>query len=568
MSDPTFTTTAEGRSEQRRLACQVTLPDGSTQRWGPDEPDARRIVESTSLNTEMPGGFGPATITLGRTSSYDPLPALYSMVRTYDAGSNETLHEGRIVAVPQSSTTTVDVALEGYAKALEDDATARVIFYDRDLSAWQSASAQRQLNLLSGTVTYADPSAGVWDFTTGSPGVSTAMNDPWAAAGGSMSEAWYNAEGLGINAVDYAWRKNSNVNSGLAQWAWVCSLTADDIGSSALDTANLRAAGPGSGTLTSAGAATYKFARVYAWYNAALASNVGTYEVMWTLLGVIGNHGLTLQGAVGAPNTGRGLLVSDMLAYAVGRWCPQLTFTTGAGGSIETSAFIVPHAVFKESTTASSIVQALVLFGGSSNYPLDWGVYEGRQFFARTPGTYGKVWRVRRDQAAEDPSDGPDVTTLLNGVQVSYDDGTGTKHTIGPVGSASDVETAVLADTTANNPANNDGARHWSTFDAGITSQAGAQLIGQLILANANRMPWRGSVSVKGDALETGGQVHSPGYMRAGDQIVVEDDPDTRPRFINSTSFDGVTASCSIGAPPDKLETILAKAGVELVGRL
>lgn len=554
-------------AEQRRLACQVVLPDNSTQRWGPDEPDARRIVESASLGTEMPGGFGPATLTLGRTSSYDPLPPMYSYVRTYDAASNETLHEGRIVGVPQGSTTTIDVALEGYAKALEDDNTARVIFYDRDLSSWQGPSLQRQYNLINSSFGPGDASV-TWDPTILAPALEVGIdNAPWSAGGLPVIEGFYNGQGLPLAFIDYAWKKAASVNNADTHWSWQVFLATDDLQTTTDASGELRAAGPGSGTVT-ATAGNRLYAQVQFLFSIPGGTENVHYSVGFTLLGVVGDHALTLQGSVATPNTGRGLLVSDMLAYAVASWAPSLTYTTGTGGSIEPTSFVVPHAVFKDFTTASAIIQALVLYGGNASYPLDWGVYDNRTFFAKTPGTYGRVWRIRRDQAAEDPSDGPDVASMLNGVVVTYDDGTGTTKSVGPPASGADVTDSLLADTTANNPANNDGQRHWSVYAAGVTSQAGALLIGQLILANANRMPWRGSVTVKGEATETGGQVHSAGLIRAGDRVVVEDDPDTRERFINSTSFDGQTASCSIGAQPDRLETLLAKAGVVLVGRL
>ncbi len=553
----------------RKHGAQITFPNGSTQRWGPDEPDVRRVIQGLSTSTELPGGFGPGSLTLGRPSSFDPLIPPLSFVRTYVAETNQTIHEGRIVGTPQSGSESIDVELEGMSKHLEDDNTAAVIFYDRDFNNWQGPSVARQVALITALQGFSEPTV-EWDTVGIAPSLKLELIGAWNQAN-TLCESWYDAKGLTIGFVDYAWKKSSSIDNADTSWVWYVRASTDDQNTSIDDSGSLRAAGPSSGTLTTT-ATNKKFAVIQLVYSVAGGSAQVNYDLFFTFLGVVGTHGLPLQGTLAAPNTGRGLLVSDMLGYAIGRWAPLLSYSTGIGGSIEATAFAVPHSTFIERTNTNEIVQSLVAFGGNANYPLDWGVYDKPgtrgEFFAKTPGTYGRTWRMRRDQAVEDPSDGPDVSTLINGVLVNYDDGTGTTLSVGPTGSGAQTESALLLDTSPSNYANNDGARHWAVYDAGITSAAGALLIGQLVLADANRKPWRGTITVKGSAVEQGGMAQPCGLVRAGDQCVVEDDPDTRVRQIVNTSYDGTNLSASVGQPPDQLSVLLARAGVVLTGRL
>lgn len=536
-----------------QLAAEIELATGRTIRFGPDEADVGRVPTSISLSTELPGGFGPADIVLPRPDRFDPIEAqLWAATRIYEAESNRTLYEGRIVGTPAVGADAITLECEGFAKSLEDDKTARFLGVDRDLSAWESASTQRQLNLAA-TPDQGNSTVDA-DDTTGAPALMLSLESPWVA--NARSEAWYDAQGERIGFIDYAW-KNSGLNPADPAYFYHVFASTDDVATSSDATADLHAAGPGSGTLTATGG-DKRFGLVMFGYASAVAAAVNFTAVAWTLLGVIGTHGLPLQGSVAAPNTGRGLLVSDMLAYLVRRFAPSLNVSTGTGGSIEPTSFAVPHMVFKEATTAKAMVESMVLLGGNTNQPLDWGVYEDREFFAKSPGTYGTVWRARLDQASESTDLGPDASTRINGVLVTYDDGTGSQHSVGPTGSGAETTNDLLLDTDPDNPANIRGERHWETFDAGITSAAGALLIGQLILYERNQNPWRGDVVVRDTIRDSAGNVHPVAAVRAGDRIVVEDDTDTSERRIVGTDYDNGECRISVGNPPNRLDSLLA----------
>lgn len=560
-----FTTWMPARSRRRsRHAATVELSNGDVLRVGPDEERTDNVTLSVSFDTEIPGGFGPGTIVLPRPEWVADQGAakLLASVAAYDADSGATIYRGRVVGVSIGEDR-LTLTCEGWAKHGEDDNTASMIFYDKDLSRWEGMPIERQEEVMR--TLGRGPVDGSLDTSSGDPAVVCELEGSWTTL--QHVEAWYDSGPANrIAAIDFAWVRGSTVNSADANWWWSLDThqNSDGVTGNDYSTGNLRAAGPGSGTLTTS-TDDQRYASAHAVYAAAGGGDGTKYSVWWPLLGVIGTHGLTLRGTVAAPAQGRGLLTSDIAEYIVGRWCPL--WDVGPD-SIETTQFVVPHCVFYDDTNANSMLEALALFGGRYALPLDWGVYE--EFFMKTPGLYGSEWRVRRDEGARPDDDGPDSSEVLNGVKVTYDDGTGKKLSVGPVGSGADVETSDMENSDPENPANEDGARHWRGYEAGITDLYGAKLIGAVVLAQAANSSWRGTVEVPNTVFDSAGVEHGVEDMRAGDRMVVEDDDDTRPRFIRNTSYDGDRKSnkCSVGADPDRLDVLLARAGVVTTGRI
>lgn len=539
----------------------VTMRDGRQKRWGTNELDAAHALGEFSFDTEIPGGFGPGTVSVPIESRYDP--QLFASVLVHsDAG--EPIYEGRITGYSESDSL-VSLECEGWVAHLSDDQTASTIFIDRDLTRWSGPSVQRQISLIAFTLQPHDPSTDP-DVKTGQAALKTEVESPWSTI--ATCEGWYDAgQGNRLGSLYYAWKKGAAVSAaaGPPTWYWGARLSDDDLLTNNDSTGTLRAAGPGTGTLNATAARRWAVVELY--YSAASPGGTGLlYPIYWTCLAAYGDHGIAKQGA-GSAVEAPGLLGSDCIAYAVGRWAPLLNFTTGVGGSIDPTSYAIQHLAFYDQVTARDMVEATNIFGGSGYALNDWGVYDDREFFCRPPGSYGNQWRVRKDEGVRPASSGPDSQEALNGVVVRYDDGSGSQFTVGPPGSGATLESAALASDDPSNQANNDGARHWATYDAGITSQAGALLIGQLVLAEASASGWRGSVEISGDVRRANGSVLPASLVRAGDWIVVEDDDDTRPRKIVNTSYAGGAVSCSIGRRPDVLDIVLARAGVALVGR-
>ncbi len=528
----------------------------------PDSDRPSYLPVSASFDTEMPGGFSAGTITVPNSEEINPIDYLYATTRIYEYETNTTLHEGRVVGASESLTE-VGFELEGWAKHLQDDKTARMIFYDRDHSRWKGASTQRKLDTFDAAYNEARVSP---DRDTGEPALELALTGPQTDWPGiSVSDGWYDGEGIELKYLDYAWKRNSNLGSA-APWSWFAQFSDNDLLTTPNSSAELVGTGPGSGTLTAA--AGKRWARVTMAYTAGPGGDTTNvdYSLFWTLLGVVGQHTVPLVGTVSAPSTGRGVTVDETVRYIVERWAPEVRID-----SLEETSFVLPHLVYYEATTAFDMIEALVLYGGDGEQVLDWYVYDDRKLSLASPDSHGKQWRTRWEpDGTTAEGSGPDVQRLINGVVVSYDDGTGTVHAVGPPGSDAEYIDDALISFADTNFANRDGAKHWEKFDAGITSLAGALLIGQLILAERNRQEWRGNITVEDRIRDADGAWHPVSLIRAGDHIVVEDDDDPRPRRIVNTSYDSNTKknSVSVGAPPDRLEVLLARAGIVIAGRI
>src|SRR5207237_1063572 len=97
-----------------------------------------------------------------------------------------------------------------------------------------------------------DPTAGQASLITKWTG---AITRPRAA------KAWYDAHGLAIGSLYYAWLRGTNVDTAQTHFNWSAVLSTDDVQTALDASSNLRATGPGSGTLI-ASANDRKFAYV------------------------------------------------------------------------------------------------------------------------------------------------------------------------------------------------------------------------------------------------------------------------------------------------------------------
>ena len=269
-------------------------------------------------------------------------------------------------------------------------------------------------------------------------------------------------------------------------------------------------------------------------------------------LAVFGNHGLTKRGT--APD--QGYYSSDVVNYVIG----QSPLNATLGDSIEETSFVIPHLAYYDDVSLTQVIEEVTTLGGSQNVPNEWGVYEDRTFFWKSPGSYGRTWHVWRDEVATPSSEGPDADRRVAGVKVLYQDGAGTTRSVGPPGSNADIETEVLLDVDPENPAHRiPGA--FAIQQAGITNVFGAANIGVLVLNERNRLQWRGSVELQGEVLDANGNTYPVSEVRAGDEIVIDDSEDLSPRPINATTYNhsSMTTSASVGARRDTLEALLSQ---------
>lgn len=573
ITPPIFTPIAgfESPRQPTRCAVQVYPPGSDTITIGPDELEAEDIPVAITWATELPGGFGPADITMPLPPGIpSPKTWLNGGTRIFDADTDTTYHEGRIVNVSSdTASATVSLSIEGWSKHLYDDNTAAEIFIDRDLSGWGNQSLEREaVGIASETFrwTAMDTNIGFSDAgSTNTYGIYHILKEHLAGTV-SNAETWYYGNNIDIETVTYDFvAPHPGGTEGLANF---CAVAEDDKNTGSVSGTN-HVATPASNQSVPNTAAGKKYCYYRTFFNGATTGRFADDMYGMKNLAVHGRHSLTKQGNTAA---GYGYLVSDMTVYVMTKWAPLLSYSTGPEGSIESTSFPVPHSVFNEDTTAAAMIEAWVLFGGANDEPLQWGVYEAKRFFMREPRSFGRTWRVRQDQTAESSDQGFDSSQRINGVKVIYDRGDGHMRSIGPIGSRSTTETVDLEDKNPSNPANADGARHWLVYQAGVMNEEQAKLVAGLVLTQTGSERWKGTITVEGWVMDSSSVIWPAAMMRSGDWAIVEDDDsgDTAPRSVRNTSYDVSSKinSCSVGAPPDELSVLLAQAGISLVGKL
>ena len=539
------------------IAASLFLIDGRVVRFGGDEIDAENVPSDISWDTSNPGGFGSASITLPRPENlYADDGKLFSHVELYGPGG-QIFYEGFVSGVPQVGVDSIQLNLSGWVSSLDKYETFREIFVNRDNSVWGEMSNARRTFYATNNYTY-----------TGGPETETSGTDPALVLSipqdtlNPVTEAWWKV-GPGARVASVYYEMTSISTSA---YTGLIGASDDVDGTNISNTGDLLTGTDSSSTATfTAGLGVSTYGQyVFIQFLAGGGTTATSTDQRFVLknLAVFGNHGLTKRGT--APD--QGYYASDIVAYAI-QQAPSLTYTAD---SIETTSFVIPHLTFTEDTVLRSVIEQVTALGGNQNFAHDWGVYENREFYWRSPGTYGRTWHVRRDQVATSSSDGPDADRRVAGIKINYTDGAGTSLSVGPPGSNADYETTALLDTDTDNPAYRiPGA--FKSESVGITSQQGAINIGTMILNERNRLDWRGSVSITGEAEDENGNLFPAALIRAGDRIVVSDSGDTTARTIASTSYDhgSLTCTASIGATPDSLEALLGQlaAVTDLIGQ-
>lgn len=536
------------------LSVQIETPNGSF-RWASDESSVENVLTDFECTTGMPGGFESASMTLARTPDIDyPDLAEFSTLTAYDY-AGDTVWQGRIDSSPRTSGDTVSITPNavGWQAHLDDDQAVKIVYVDIDQTRWKGAGAQRKINTRTANIDIDDPATD-WDGVA--PCVVTGITGPWSRH--RVCEAWYDAHGVVLDSLYYAWKLSPGIDSGDSNWDWQAYLSSDDVATSLAASGNLRAAGPGTGTLLTTGQQTYAMLQM-GYPAASLADDTVTYSVDWTCLAVYAYTALTKRGTASA-TAAQGFYISDIIGHVVRTWAPLLATTRAGESTISEMPLIVPQAAYLDPTTVSAIVKDV---NRAANY--DWAVWEGPTFWYHAQGARGRVWRARVGPSGLQET-GPSSERAFNGVIVPYTDPSGVTMTVGPTGSNATYEYDDLLDSDPENPANAAGlGRRWKVLPSIGTSSIVPHNIPKAIgmgwLAEQRQRSTAGQATLVGHVEDEHGVTYPVSAMRGGDRIVFTDAHDPIERRIVRTHFADNAKTCQIDldSPPQGLDAALAR---------
>jgi hypothetical protein len=534
-----------------RLSVNVETPSGYSARWGADDPSPQNQPQGLTISSTMPGGFESFGCTLQRDPrhTYPDLEEL-STITVSGLGGAQIAWQGRLEQLPDTggSQAQVSPAGSGYQNALQDNNSAAMIYVDQSLGSWQGPSLGRQVYLVGESRQFGTETVG--NDPAGNPAIILEIDDSWVSPFLPIAEAWYNAGTAGtIGAVYYNYSPGAQISTSDTNWGMGVFLSPDDLADGGYAGGEI-ALGGATGVLTGA----FPYALIQQSYGSTPAGQDGASLQTFWRLAVVGNHGLAIQGSW--PST-IGVLASDVAGQALGRWAPEIAFTTGPNGTVQPSQFVIPQLAFTTPTTASAIVQQIVQYE-----LLDWAVWEGPQFWMNPLGESARTrnWRARMGECQLQDA-GPDITRLLNGVLVQFTNVDGTSGTVGPPGSSAQTTDPSLLDTDPQNPANQAGIDRWGTLQMGTTTPAAAIQVGARYLEAQAVLNTAGQASLVGHCQDDNG-VYWPAWMvRAGDTLTVVDAADTSARRITSSSYADATKTnaLTLGQPPDSTVALLER---------
>lgn len=536
------------------VSYDIQTPGGSRYRWGADERKAENVPQNGQWSDTMPGGFEQCDVTLPRKAGVDYRDLERLSTITVRGAGGGVVGEYRLERAPRvsGSQLAISPSAVGWQAALADNEAVREIFVDGDLGHWGSPSAQ--WTKTRGAGNFNVQAAGVQpDTTTGSPALVTSATGSWSATGLPESMGLYDAGGIPIGSLYYAWSKGSSVNNADTNWTWKAIVSTDDTFASFDESGNLRAAGPGTGTLT-ATTSTRTFAAVQQHYAAAAGSidNI-LFPIFWTCLAVYGTHGLTKRGTASATEA-QGFYASDITTNAVLRWAPPLKVTSE---SVQQSGLVITQAAYLEPTTVAQIIRDVTRYE-----LLDWAVWDNKTYWQHQRGARGRSWRARIGPSQLQET-GPQIDRVWNSVLVSYKDASGQSRTVGPVGSGADTETDDLRDSDPENPATKLGINRRKHLTLDVDSATLATSLGQRFLEETKRLDTSGRAQIVGYVQDDRGVTWPYHAVRAGDTITFVDASDPSPRRIVRTQKNEQARTCDVDldAPPDGLAQVLARLG-------
>lgn len=539
------------------LSIIVTDAAGNTKTLSSEARVPGDIPKGVTFGTQQGSGFYTASFTIACPIDDERVDLhLRDDVRIVGSGG-DTAYEGFIVDMPRSTDGegegTITVTCAGY---MADTARAsfRMVFVDRDLSAWGPVSTSRRVSLISlGFGQVAETS--VTPDRSGRQTLRTAFTGTWTGGAKPISEAWYDAgPNTSLGRITASWTRGQNVAAGDPSWAYASALATDDQALFADSSGSLLAVGPGGFTL-SASTNTRRFATLELHYSGSPGGLDGVeYAVDWSDVAVYGNHGLPLLTTNGsAPYS---VAASDVIRYLVAAYCPKLN-TRG----VEDTTYPIGHLAFKDRT---KVYDALLKVNSYHLWAL--AVWEDRTLYFKQIDLGDWDWEVRHDvRGTTIGLQGDSVENLRNGIIVQYQDvSTGTTEELHP----SDYDE--LLDASLDNPFNQHGDEAYG--DPYVipfpTTAANALELGRIKLAEDLQVKAPGSFTVTGSIFDRAGVEQPVWRVRCGDRVRLTSTANLsdRPRLIGETSYthDGRTVTISVDSTSGMIDALFDRTTTAL----
>lgn len=536
-----------------RLSIVRTGGDGEKRRWGGDEYDAANVPSGISFSTSLSAGFRDFGCKLTRRPDvpwYDL--DRFDRLEVVGAGG-ELAWQGRAAEFPRQTGAefSIDVSGVGYSAHLLDDPSFTEIYIDRDPSRWTEAGDARRLLVESND----NPIVNGPQVVPRDAGAALLLQieGAWVAPHRPRAEAWYHAP-----AANKVARILASFEGDTSDLAFVlgCHFTDQE---AALDETGADAYTAQTGSIDRSPTTPRRRAAFHWTYSSTPAGADGSsYGLYLRDLLAIGSHLVPL---VGNPY---GVLADDVIRDVLARAAPQIK-----AGQIDGTLFPIPHLVFADPVNASDVIEAV-----NAYHLRDWGVYEGPDrepaLFWREAENYRRRWVIRLDEGGSLDLAGETAEASYNGVLVAFTDPAGVQRTAGPISSGADYQDDSLIDTSENNPVNSHGIhRRWGRLDLSFTATAESAIqLGRIWLQEMSKVSHRGAISATGYVRdrETGGRY--PAWMvRAGDSVTVPDYDGIERRIVDTSyQHDSLGLSASLDSLPHRLDAIMQRAGIALVG--
>lgn len=530
-------------------AIYARTPSGRRYRWGEDEPDPENRPTGTLFGSGMPGGDQQLQVSLPRKSDVDYADLdRFTEIEVEDAAGDK-VWSGYLERAARVSGDRLEVSPDaiGWQGYLEDEQGINLLGIDPRLSQWGELWLSRKIGL--GGAGYG-PFSGPQGHDHNTLLLSI---DRLAQAGGvgAIAGMAYTAPSpIGRVEMEAAGYNKDMVGD---NWRYVLRTTTSDDGGTG-NTDDEKTTPPTAGTTFTVEPTNQpRFASFFIHHTDAWTGD-GPWQMNFRPL-VVGDHNISLHDAIGG---GQGLLASDVIAYALTKWAPQLHHSPD---TIMQSDFVIP-VVVEEDTTVRGIIESVDKF-----QVWDWACW-GKTFHYRPQGVGARRWKARVGPSNLQEA-GKDVQRLVNGVRVRFTDVDGTQKTVGPTGGGDQVESDYLIDPDPLNEANQARRRRWHVVRMRSYGTVSSAIeTGRRYMEMLKRADRSGTATITGFIANHAGVLYPHTSIRAGDYIEFIDASDRSPRRISDVQHnrDARESTVTLDAPPEGLDAILERLDIVLEG--